>query len=400
MKSTSGSETLAADLGYDAPSWDRHRPSAMSSMTNWAAPPPPPAESSEAERWGYTPKPYVPPSMPIPSMQLLSVPQMQHHAPAPPSNLPGAHLVVENVPGELNIMSLLYEHFKQFGEAPTSIHCIPKYNKALVDFTSRELADLAASRPVLGVPSIRVSVYSGPARGAPRPAAIPSIAPPTNMGKNMVLESEVAKKARERREGQAEMDKKRLQILETCTQHVKQIVAKLADKSISDEAREQYMAMLTSVKSKITDLQKVDAEKRKKDAIQMQKNMALRYKAYEKQARVDSSRRQQELTLDLRSRNVRISQLPEELIGQSVVLVEYLRAMGMKELNEIIWLDQHAVLRFANHAAAECLVKHELAFQADWVSNEEAQNIANYNPVEQVEITPLEDEETENAHNS
>ena len=152
--------------------------------------------------------------------------------------------------------------------------------------------------------------------------------------------------------------------------------------------------MLESVKAKISELQKEEGERKKREAEVMQKALQLRYKAYEKQARLDSSKRQQELTLDLRSRCVKISDLPEEL-SQSIVLVEYLRAMGMKELTDVIWLDQRtsAVLRFANHAAADMLIKHELAFKAEWVTNEDAQNLSNYNQVEKVEITPLDEDE-------
>ena len=316
-------------------------------------------------------------------------------------------MVLENIPGELNMMSLLYEHFKQFGEV-VAIHCIPKYNKALVDFRTRDIAETAASQPVLGVPIIRVSVFQGPARGGPArqppprpigtngpsPSPQPSTPAPTGLTKNLVLESEAAKRTRERREKQGEADRKRVELLETCTAHVKQIVAKLADKSLPEESRAQYTKMLDSVKAKISELQKVDNEKRRKEAEAYQKALTLRYKAYEKQARVDSSRRQQELTLDLRSRCVKISQLPEEL-AQSVVLVEYLRAMGMKDLDDVVWLGvlrDAAVLRFQSHGAADALVKHELAFKAEWVSNEEAASLANLNPVEQVEILPLEDE--------
>ena len=310
----------------------------------------------------------------------------------------GAHLVLENVPADVNIMSLLYEHFKQFGEV-ISIHCIPRYNKALVDFKSRDVAEAASGEQVLGLPVIRVSVYNGPARGvgrAPAPSSSqqPKAAAPTGLTKNLVLESDAAKQARERRVKQTEADKKRVELLTAYTEHVKQIVAKLADKSLKDEIRAKYQEMLNSVKANISDLQKVETERRRKEQEVMQKALALRYKAYEKQARLDSNKRQQELTLDLRSRCVKISELPEEL-SQSIVLVEYLRAMGMKELDDVIWLDQRAaaVLRFSNHAASEQLIKHELAFKADWVSNEEANNLSLYNEVEKVEILPLDEEE-------
>ena len=95
--------------------------------------------------------------------------EMQYEAikvvpPPPPAALPsGAHIVLENVPGDLNMMPLLHEHFKQFGEV-LSIHCIPKYSKALVDFKTRQSADIAAGQQVLGVPSITANVYGGPAR--------------------------------------------------------------------------------------------------------------------------------------------------------------------------------------------------------------------------------------------
>ena len=393
----------------------------MGSMGGWGAlgmpvveaqpaPPPPPAPSqsavSEAEQWGYTAKPYVPPPIPI-TMPLLANPAAMH-IPPPPQGLGqpmvalnGAHLVIENIPPELNMMPLLYEHFRQFGEV-VAVHCIQKHNKALVDFRTRELADLAASQPILGVPAMRATVFNGPARGqrgpggAPaRPAMIPSQgAPVGGLTKNLVLESDAAKRARERREQQAAVDKKRQEILQSYTEHVKMIVSKLADKSISEETREKYTALLETVKFKISELQREESDKRRRESEASQKAIALRYKAYEKQVRAESSRRQQELTLDLRSRCVRISNLPEEL-SQSIVLVEYLRAMEMKDLDEVIWLDDRksAVLRFASHAAAEALVKHELAFTAEWVSNDAAQELANYNPVEKVEISPLGDDE-------
>jgi hypothetical protein len=175
---------------------------------------------------------------------------------------------------------------------------------------------------------------------------------------------------------------------------VKQIVAKLAYKTTKEDVKVKYQEMLESIKSKINDLQKIEGDRRRKEQEINQKALALRYKAYEKQARLDSSRKQQELTLDLRSRCVKISDLPEEL-SQSIVLVEYLRAMGLKDLNDVIWIDERAagVLRFASHGAAEQLVKHELAFKAEWVSNEEAVSLANFNPVEKVEILPLDEED-------
>ena len=418
-------EDLAAQFGYTQNSWEGSRVSGMGSMSGWGAlgvptgepqnvpPPPPPAApqntASEAEQWGYTAKPYIPPPIPI-TMPLLANPAVMHIPPPPQSMgaLNGAHLVIENIPPELNMMSLLYEHFKQFGEV-VAVHCIQKHNKALVDFRSREIADLALSQPILGVPAIRAAVYSGPARGPRGPGPLPQrpamLQSPNGqvaggLTKNLVLESDAAKRTRERREQQAAMDKKRQEILQSYTEHVKMIVSKLADKSISEEAREKYTSLLESVKGKISELQRQESEKRRREAEASNKAIALRYKAYEKQVRAESSKRQQELTLDLRSRCVKISNLPEEL-SQSIVLVEYLRAMEMKDLDEVIWLDDRksAVLRFASHAAAESLVKHELAFTAEWVTNDAAQELANYNPVEKVEITPLNEDDEEDISN-
>ena len=402
-------DDLAAEYGYSAPKRGNISSGLGSSLGDWATqsrssipqPPPPPPHpvvaSSESEQWGYNPKPYVPQALPL-NLPLLSNPVIQAVPPPPPTALPsGAHIVLENVPGDLNIMPLLLDHFKQFGDV-LSIHCIPKYNKALIDFKTRQAAETAARQQVLGVPSITANVYGGPARGIGR-GSVPRSQPrqssvPGGLTKNLVLESDGARKARERRELQAAADKKRIEILSAYTEHVKQIVAKLADKTVKDEARAKYQEMLDSVKAKINDLQRVDAERRRKEQEINQKALAIRYKAYEKQARLDSSKKQQELTLDLRSRCVKISDLPEEL-SQSIVLVEYLRAMGMKDLNDVIWLDQRTagVLRFASHAAAEQLVKHELAFTAEWVSNDEALNLSNFNPVEKVEILPLDDED-------
>jgi hypothetical protein len=404
---------LAEDFGYSTSSRDIHRQGGLGSFAGISAAKP--EQASEPRRnnlqettnradtsddWGYTPKPYVPQAIPV-NLPILANPVVHPPPPPPPSSaIPvGAHVVLENVPADLNIMSLLYDHFKQFGEVQ-SIHCITKHNKALVDYASRELADRAILEPVLGIPTIKASVYNGPSRGIGRqmvpPANQPKASPgaPSGLTKNLVFESEAARQAREKREKQAEADKKRQEILMAYTEHIKQIVAKLADKTLKEEVRAKYQEMLETVKMKISDLQKVEAERRKKEQEAMQKALAIRYKAYEKQARLDSSKRQQELTLDLRSRCVRISELPEEL-SQSIVLVEYLRAMGMQDLEDVIWLAQRtaAVLRFANHAAADSLVKHELAFKADWVPNEEAKNLAMYNEVEKVEILPLDEEE-------
>jgi hypothetical protein len=354
----------------------------------------------DPDDWGYTPKPYVPQAVPV-NIPLLANPIIHPPPPPPPvSTVPsGAHIVVENIPADLNIMSLLFDHFKQFGEVQ-SIHCIPKYNKALVDFPSREQADRAASEAILGIPTIKASVYNGSARGigrGPQPPSGQSKVPssiPTGLTKNLVLESDAARKAREKREMVAEADKKRQELLMAYTEHVKSIVAKLADKTLKEEVRGKYQEMLESVKAKISDIQKIEQERKRKEQEAMRRALSIRYKAYEKQARIDSTRRQQELTLDLRSRCVRISDLPEEL-SQSVVLVEYLRAMGMQDLDDVIWLSQRsaAILRFSTHAAAERLVKHELAFKADWVPNDEANNLAMYNEVEKVEILPLEEDE-------
>ena len=405
---------LAEDLGYSTSGWNQSRVSPGLSISSISASKPepqsssqgyPPAASSkrnESDDWGYTPKPYVPQALPL-NIPILANPVIQPPPPPPPHTaIPlGAHIVLENVPSDLNMMSLLMDHFKQYGEVQ-SVHCIPKFNKALVDFATRDLADRAAADSVLGIPTIRAHVYNGPARGVGRPSipvpmpAKPTSTPATPNGpaKNLVLESDAARKARERREKQAEADKKRQELLMAYTEHVKQIVAKLADKSLKEELREKYQEMLSCVKAKISDLQKVEFERKKKEQEAMQKALAERYKAYEKQARIDSNVRQQQMTLDLRSRCVKISELPEEL-SQSVVLVEYLRAMGMKELDDVVWLSQRtaAVLRFANHAAAEQLVKHELAFRADWVANDEANNLAIFNEVEKVEILPLDEEE-------
>lgn len=403
---------LAEDLGYSTSSRDIHRQGGLGSFSGLSAPKSEqaheprrsniqePAKRTDTDDWGYTPKPYIPQAIPI-NLPILANPVIHPPPPPPPpSAIPvGAHIVLENVPSDLNMMSLLYDHFKQFGEVQ-SIHCIPKHNKALVDYANRDLADRAVSEPVLGIPTIKSSVYNGPSRGIGRQVIQPVSQPkastgaPTGLTKNLVFESEAARKAREKREKQAEADKKRQEILMAYTEHVKQIVAKLADKTLKEEVRAKYQEMLETVKSKISDLQKVETERRKKEQEAMQKALAIRYKAYEKQARIDSNKRQQELTLDLRSRCVRISELPEEL-SQSVVLVEYLRAMGMQELEDVIWLAQRtaAVLRFANHAAAESLVKHELAFKADWVPNDEANCLAMYNEVEKVEILPLDEEE-------
>lgn len=405
---------LAAEFGYSAPSWEKsgnsssHHSSTPPS-SSWGGSVSIPAPPNEAEQWGYAAKPYVPPAMPM-SMPLLSNPMVQPPPPPPMPAAPlqGAHVVIESVPMELNMMSLLYEHFKQFGDV-VSIHCIQKHGKALIDFKSRQIADAAVAQPVLGVPSIKAVAYNGPARGpgsarnqGMRPALAPSMpTPPSSsvtaaapLTKNLVFESEAARRAREKREKNSEIDKKRIDLLNTCTAHVQQIVAKLVDKSLPEETRAKYQKMLETVKGKISELQKEETERRKKESEAMNKALSLRYKAYEKQARIDSSIKQQQLTLDLRSRCVRISGLPEEL-AQSVVLVEYLRAMGMKDLDEVIWLDDRtaAVLRFKSHAAAECLIKHELAFTAEWVSNEAAQNLANFNPVEQVEIAEGEDDD-------
>jgi hypothetical protein len=407
---------LAEDLGYTTGARTLQRQPAVSSFSSLGMPKPDVSVSfgriadagiskrNETDDWGYTPKPYVPQAVPV-NIPILANPIVHPPPPPPPpSSIPiGAHIVLENIPADLNMNSLLLDHFKQFGEVQ-SIHIVGKYNKALVDFSSRELAERAASEPVLGIPTIRANVYNGPSRGIGRqtgpttgPSKAAGPAAPTGLTKNLVFESDAARKAREKREKQAEADKKRQELLIAYTEHIKQIVAKLADKTLNDDLRAKYQAMLESVKAKVSDIQKVENERKRKEQEAMQKALSIRYKAYEKQARLDSTKRQQELTLDLRSRCVKISELPEEL-SESVVLVEYLRAMGMQELEDVIWLSQRtaAILRFANHSAADRLVKHELAFKADWVPNDEANNLAMYNEVEKVEILPLEaDEEAE-----
>lgn len=412
---------LAAELGYSAPAWEKSS-SHQNSSEAWGVaparsiPPPPPASSTipppppsqspdqEAEDWGYTAKPYVP-SVSAIGMPVLSKPMMvpPPPPPAPASSSQPAHVVLENVPADLNMMSLLSEHFKQFGEV-VSIQCLPNQSRAFVDFKTQEIADAAAGQPVLGVPSIHTQSFSGPARlsALNRPALRPALAAnprytppyPTGLTKNLVLESEAAQRAREKREQQAEIEKRRKEFKTACTAQVQALLPKVLDKSLPEEVRMKYQKMLESVKAKISEIQREDDEKKKKATEAMNKILAMRYKAYEKQAREDSSIKQQQLTLDLRSRCVRISGLPEELT-ESVVLVEYLRAMGMKDLDEVIWVDDRtsAVLRFKSHAAAESLIKHELAFKAEWVTNEAAQSLANFNPVERVEIEE-EDETT------
>lgn len=280
---------LADEFGYSTAGWDQNKGGSILSMNQWAGStaavtrdsstltPPPPADPavSESEKWGYSARAHVAPSMPI-SMPLLANPVAQAPPPPPPMAQPsGAHIVLENVPADLNIMSLIYEHFKQFGEV-VSVHSIPKHNKALIDFRSKEVADTAAAEQVLGVPSIKASVFVGPARGIGRVAPPPppmgtATAVPTqgavtapSMTKNLVFESEAAKRAREKREQQVEMDKKRHELLTAYTEHIKQIVAKLADKTVKEEVRVKYQEMLEMVKSKISDLQKVEIERRKR----------------------------------------------------------------------------------------------------------------------------------------
>jgi hypothetical protein len=410
--SSSHEDHLAAQFGYAPAGWDRARPSNMSSISAWGAvsddqpAPPPPAPNqnavSEAEQWGYTAKPYVPPAIPI-TMPLLANPAAMHIPPPPlPGQMNGAHLVIENIPMELNMMSLLYEHFRQFGEV-AAVHCIQKHNKALVDFKTREIAETAASQPILGVPTIRASVFNGPSRGLGstgrsampgRGGQAPVATPIITTGRNLVLESDAARRAREKREKQIEIDKKRQELLQTCSDHVKMIVAKLSDKSLTEEVRDKYTKMLETVKAKISALQLEDAERKRKESEAAHKAFAMRYKAYEKQVRAESSKRQQELTLDLRSRCVKISQLPEEL-AQSIVLVEYLRAMDMKDLDDVIWLEGRiaAILRFKTHDAANQLIRHELAFKAEWVTNDAAQDFANFNPVERVDLNDVGDDD-------
>jgi hypothetical protein len=124
-----------------------------------------------------------------------------------------------------------------------------------------------------------------------------------------------------------------------------------------------------------------------------QRRFMEKMKQYEKQNRRYTAELQESLTLDLRPRFVRIDELPEEL-RNAAVLGEYIRAMGVKEAESVAWLEDHtaAVLKFKSHAAAEVLFKHELAFKAEWVPNDEGERCEVEMELELFEVEEVEEE--------
>jgi hypothetical protein len=207
----------------------------------------------------------------------------------------------------------------------------------------------------------------------------------------LVLESEALRKVRERREAKDEIQNKKKAILVELTGQCKKMLEKISDKNSSDELKAKARAVLDRLKTQMSDLSKGIEEQERKQAEVMGKKLMERQKLLDMQSRQMSEQRQQEMTLDLRPKSVRLMELPEEL-SQSTVLAEYIRAMGLKDFTEVIWLEnrQSAILKFANHGAAETLFKHELAFKAEWVSNDEADQLAATNEVEPLEAAEEE----------
>ena len=369
------------------------------------APIQPSSGPDSTDKWGYGSRPAVipafrppppPPGMPMsrpPGMFNGMPPQpMQQRQPGlippppPPERPPSSSLLLENVPGDVNSLSKLFESFKPYGEIVT-IHPNPAGLRAVIEFKERSSLDtvLALPQPPAGYAGVRFSLSSAPLP-ANRPRRENPVAEP--LKGNLVLESEALRKARERREAKDEILSKKKTILIELTSQCKKMLVKISDKNSSEEMKLKARAVLSKLKEQIAELSKGIEDQERKQAEVMQKRMYERQVLMEKQSRQMSEIRQQEMTLDLRPKSVRLMELPTEL-SQSTVLAEYIRAMGIKDFTEVIWLDirESAILRFANHSAAETLFKHELAFKAEWVSNEEADLLATTNEVEPLEST-------------
>jgi hypothetical protein len=188
-----------------------------------------------------------------------------------------------------------------------------------------------------------------------------------------VLESEGVRRAREKKEQEQKRLEEKKGVLNKITQEIQNILKKLNDKSTPDKTKEGYRKLLEHVKVKKEKIAKeIELEEMRVFEIQQRKYME-KMKQYEKQNRRYTAELQESLTLDLRPKFVRIDELPEEL-RNAAVLNEYIRAMGVKEAEAVAWLDEThhaAILKFRSHAAAEVLFKHELAFKAEWVPNDE-----------------------------
>ena len=175
------------------------------------------------------------------------------------------------------------------------------------------------------------------------------------------------------------------------TAQCKKMLEKIVDKNSSDEMRTKAREVLDRLKGQMAELSKGIDEQERKQAEVYNKKMMERQMILDKQIREMSEIRQLEMTLDLRPKSVKVNELPVEL-SQATVLAEYIRAMGLKEFTEVVWLSNRdsAIIRFANHAAAEVVFKHEVAFKPEWISNEEADHLAQTNEIETLEAADEE----------
>lgn len=347
---------------------------------------------------------------------------------------PAGHLVLENLPVDKNTMKALYDFYKEFGEIST-IHCVPNVSMAYVGFRNSpaaySAASSAATRPPLGSISIKVTYHHGNPPRISKPAEPveqqPETYPPTEVAAarplselgpapggivdsglvnggarpsgHMVMESEEAKKQREQREAQMVRSKERDRLLTQYTGTVKTLIEKMNSAGLKEESRDAYAKLLAQVKEKMTTLQQeIDAEKKKEQAA-VTRVYAARMRAFERQKRDFAAKKQQAMTLDLRSRCVITSELPEEL-QQIDVLAEYLKEMDHKQLVDVVWVDnrKRVVLRFATHEAAEQLIASQPGFESAWISNKDVQGYIDSGcAVEHAEA--LAGPELENANN-
>ncbi len=327
----------------------------------------------------------------------------------PYEHFPTGHLVIENLPVDQGTMRSLHEFYKEFGEIST-IHCVPNQNMAYVGFRNAPSAFTAAStsatRPPLGNPAIKVSFHNGnPPRISKAEVEVMPVqeisshpttdeVPQIRGGNHLIMESEEAKKQRELRETQRQRSKERERLLSEYTGTVKSLIEKMTAPNIKEESRETYSKMLTLVKGKMSSLQQeVDAERKKEQAV-VNRVYAARVRAFERQKREFAAKKQQEMTLDLRSRCVITSELPKEL-QQIDVLAEYLKEMGHKQLVDVVWVENRmkAVLRFETHEAAEQLISSQPGFESTWIGTREVQTLIDGGAeVERAEILQLADD--------
>ena len=365
-------------------------------------PPPPPPPNSFAPPFPFPPPQQYPPPLPPgmgrpPWMTARPPPPPESYPPAfVPAQLPCRSLLLEGLPAESNTLSRLFETFKNYGEIVT-VHPNPQQQRAVVEFKEKQAVDdvLALPAPPSGFQGTRFTGIPGgqPPTSARRSTPTPS-APAEPLKGNMVLESDQLRKQRERREQQQELFNKKKALLIEMTNSCKKLLEKMLDKNLNEEQRNKFKTLFDQTKTKMKEMASGIEQFERRGQEAAQKRLYERMSLIDKQNRAFSEERQAQMTLDLRSRCVRLLEMPAEL-SQATVLAEYIRAMGLKDFVDVIWLDDRlsAILRFAHHPAAEVLFKHELAFKAEWVTNEEADQLALSHEVEPLDIQEEEDED-------